>query len=170
LDSGHLAQVGVQLVAAVSAVVYSFVATYVLVKVIDMTWGFCLDPRGENEGLDRSEHGEIGFDLGPSMDLVPEAPMLEPRAAMAPPNGEKRFTIVVEGVKNGDLIHAWSEHCQTGPRPPSPEFIAVYKHMTTVQGNRFRFRGGDAKAMRDNLERLFQDHLPGTAVRAHVEN
>ncbi len=171
LASGHLAQVGVQLVAAVAAVVYSFVASYALVKIIDLTWGFCLDPRSENEGLDRSEHGEIGFDLGPSMDLVPEAPMLEPRAAMVPPNGERRFTIVVEGVKNGDLIHAWSEHCQTGPRPPSPEFIAVYKYMTTVQGNRFRFRGGDPAVMKENLQRLFRGHFGGGApIKVNVES
>ena len=38
------------------------------------------------------------------------------------------------------------------------------------QGNRFRFRGGDSKVMRENLERLFQDRLEGSAIRAHVES
>jgi ammonium transporter, Amt family len=85
-----------------------------------------------------------------------------------PPDGQQRFTVVVEGAKNGDLIHAWSNLCQAGPRPPAPEFKAVYPFVTTVQGNRFRFRGGDPKDMRANLERLFTDQL-GAAVRAHVE-
>jgi ammonium transporter len=171
LASGHFAQIGVQLVAALAAVVYSFGLSFVLVKVIDMTWGFCLDARSENEGLDRSEHGEIGFDLGPSMDLVPEAPMLEPRAAMVPPNGDKRFTVVVEGVKNGDLMHAWSELCQSGPRPPSSEFTSIYPFMTTVQGNRFRFRGGDPAIMKESLQRLFRGHFgDGAAIKTSVES
>lgn len=171
LYDSNFSKLGIQLLAAVAAVLYSFALSFVLVKVIDLTWGFCLDPRGENEGLDRSEHGEIGFDLGPSMDLVPEAPMLEPRAAMVPPNGEKRFTVVVEGVKNGDLMHAWSEHCQTGPRPPCPEFTAVYPFMTTVQGNRFRFRGGDPAVMKENLQRLFRSHFGGGApIKTSVES
>jgi len=171
LASGQLAQVGVQLVAAVSAVVYSFGVSFLLVKIIDLSWGFCLDARSEDEGLDRSEHGEIGFDLGPSMDLVPEAPMLEPRAALVPPNGEKRFTAVVEGIKNGDLIHAWSELCQTGSKPPSPEFTAVYPYMTTVQGNRFRFRGGDPAVIKDNLQRLLRNRFGGGApIKVNVES
>jgi ammonium transporter len=171
LASGHFAQIGVQLAAALSAVVFSFGISFVLVKAIDLTWGFCLDSRSENEGLDRSEHGEIGFDLGPSLDLVPEAPMLEPRAAMVPPNGEKRFTLVVEGVKNGDLIHVWSDLCQTGSRPPSPEFTAVYPYMTTVRGNRFQFRGGDPVAIKDNLQRLFRSHFGGGApIKVNVES
>ena len=42
--------------------------------------------------------------------------------------------------------------------------------MTTVQGNRFRFRGGDPGLMRENLQRLFQDRLNGTAIRTYVES
>ena len=41
--------------------------------------------------------------------------------------------------------------------------------MTTVQGNRFRFRGGDRVLMKGHIQRLFQDSL-GTAVQAHVED
>ena len=32
-------------------------------------------------------------------------------------------------------------------------------YVTTVQGNRFRFRGGDPDRMRDSLQKLFQDRL-----------
>src|SRR5262249_6497423 len=73
LADGLGAQVGVQLLAAVSAVVYAFGMTLVLVKGIDLAWGFCLDARSENEGLDRCEHGEVGFDLGPALESAPEA-------------------------------------------------------------------------------------------------
>jgi ammonium transporter len=170
LANGHLAQVQVQLLAAVVAVAYSFAVSFVLVKGIDLAWGFCLDSRSESEGLDRSEHGEVGFDLGPALESVAEQPPHEPRPATVPPDGYKRFTVVVEGAKNGDLIHAWSELCQAGPKPPEPEFRAVYPFVTTVQGNRFRFRGGDPSLMRTNLERLFQNHLEGLPIRTHIEN
>ena len=171
LYDGNFSKVGVQLLAALIAVVYSFVVSFVLVKVIDLSWGFCLDARCENEGLDRSEHGEVGFDLGPTMDLVPEAPMHEPRAATVPPNGAKRFTVIVEGVNNGDLIHVWSDLCQSGSRPPSPDFTAVYPYMTTVQGNRFRFRGGDPDVMKESMQRLFRGHFGGGApIKTRVES
>jgi Amt family ammonium transporter len=171
LATGRLRQIMVQLLAAVVAVAYSFVVSLVLVKGIDLAFGFCLDSRSEGEGLDHSEHGEAGFDLGPALELVPERAQQEPRAAAVPPNGEKRFTIVVEGVKNGDLIHAWSELCQAGPRPPTPEFRTVYPYVTTVQGNRFRFRGGDAKVMSENLERLLQAAVGGMKpIKTHVEH
>jgi ammonium transporter len=169
VNSGRLAQIGVQLLAASVAVVYAFVVTVVIVKGIDLVWGFCLDDRSESEGLDRSEHGEVGFDLGLALESAAEQGPQEPRAATVPPDGQKRFTVIVEGAKNGELIHAWSEMCQAGPRPPSPEFRTVYPYVTTVQGNRFRFRGGDPKTMRDSLERLFQDRL-SAAIRTHVEN
>jgi Amt family ammonium transporter len=169
LADGTLAQVGVQLLAALVAVVYSFVVSVVLVKAIDMTMGFCLEARAEGEGLDRNEHGEVGFDLGLALESTSETAPQEPRAAAVPPNGDRRFTVVIQGAKNGDLIHAWSNLCQVRSTPPSAEFKAVYPYVTTVQGNRFRFRGGDSKTMRSNLERLFQDNLDGTAIRAHVE-
>jgi ammonium transporter, Amt family len=169
LADGHGAQVLVQLLAATVAVVYSFGLTFILVKAIDKIWGFCLDSKCEGEGLDRTEHGEVGFDLGPALDLAAERAPQEPRAARVPPDGQRRFTVVVEGAKNGDLIHTWSGLCQTGPTPPSPEFRAVYPYVTTVQGNRFRFRGGDPAVMQENLQRLFQNQMLGAAIRTRVE-
>jgi Amt family ammonium transporter len=170
LPPTELPRVLVQLLAAVAAGAYAFVMTLVLVKVIDLGWGFCLDARSENEGLDRSAHGEVGFDYGPVVEFAAEQAH-EPRPASVPPNGEqKRFTVVVEGPGNGDLIHAWSALCQAGAKPPSDEFRAVYPYVTTVQGNRFRFRGGNPVTMRENLQRLFQDQLDGTPIRTYVEN
>jgi Amt family ammonium transporter len=169
VKSGRFSQIGVQLLAASAAVVYAFAITFVIVKAIDKVWGFCLEPRSEGEGLDRSEHGEVGFDLGPALESVPEIAPHEPRAATVPPDGVKRFTIIIEGAKNGELIRAWSDMCQAGPQPPTAEFRTVYPYITTVQGNRFRFRGGDPRTMRESLERLFGDKLH-LAIKAHVEN
>jgi ammonium transporter len=170
LIDGNFPQVTTQLIAAGVAVAYSFGMSLVLVKGIDLFWGFCLDGRSETEGLDRSEHGEVGFDLGLALESAPEQPGYEPRPADVPPNGQKRFTVVVEGAKTSDLIHAWSDLCQTGPEPPAAEFRTIYPYVTTVQGNRFRFRGGDPNVMRDNLQRLFQQRLGVSSIRVHVEN
>ncbi len=161
-------RVMVQLVAALVSAGFAFFATLIIVKVIDALWGFCLDPKAESEGLDRTEHGEVGFDLGLALESVPEESSYEPRSATAPPNGQKRFTAVVEGPTNGDLIHIWSSLCQVRAKPATPEFKTVYPYVTTVQGNRFRFRGGDPKEMADNLERLLQNHLTNS-VHVHIE-
>lgn len=169
LDKGVGAQVLVQFTACAASVIFAFVVTYVLVLAIDRTWGFCLDNRGENEGLDRSQHNEVGFDLGPTLDLVSEQEPQEPRRADVPPNGFKRFSVIVEGIKPKELKDLWSDLCQAGPKPPKPEFKAVYPFVTTVQGNRFTFRGGDPNAMRDNLTRLFELMLRGQPVRGRVE-
>ena len=67
-------------------------------------------------------------------------------------------------------IRTWSSLCQAGAKPPTPEFRAVYPFITTVQGNRFRFRGGDPNLLSKNLELLFQDQLKGRPIRAHVES
>ncbi len=34
---------------------------------------------------------------------------MEPRPALLPPNGLKRFHVVVDGVSQSELIKAWSE-------------------------------------------------------------
>ncbi len=170
LAAGRLNQILVQLLAALVAVGYSFVLTAILVKAIDLTCGFCLATSAENEGLDQSQHGEVGFDLGPALESLSEQESQEPRPAAVPPDGQKRFTVVVEGADSGDLIHAWSGLCQAGAKPPAPEFRAVYPFVTTVQGNRFRFRGGDPKLLSKNLELLFQNQLKDRPIRARVES
>ena len=165
---GLLGQFGAQLIAALVAAIYGFGATVVLVKAIDLLWGFGVDARTEAEGLDVTQHGEVGFDLGgATLEEVPETHMPEPRAARVPPDGKGRFTVVVEGPPPRELLQAWSGLCQANAKP-SPDFRAVYAHVTTIKGNHFRFRGGDRAQMREHLQRLFQDVL-GTSVRTHVE-
>jgi ammonium transporter len=166
---GRGQQIGIQFLAAIASAAYAFVVTLVLVKVIDQVWGFRLEAEAEADGLDLAEHGEVGFDLGAAtLEDVPEMQPPEPRPATVPPDGLGRYTIVVEGPPHADLMRAWSELCKTGKAPPSPEFRAVYDYVTTVQGNRFRFRGGDRLQMRSHLQRLFQDSL-GASVHTHVE-
>jgi ammonium transporter len=165
-SGGKLSQLWLQLIAATVSATGAFVVSLVLVKVVDSLFGFIADERDEIEGLDRTEHGETGFDLS----LADEAgigAIAEPRPALIPPNGQKRFQIVIDGPSQGDLMKVWSDMCQPNGTTP-PEFKIVYPNMTTVQGNRFLFRGGDPDLMRDSLQKLFQKHL-SAPVRAKVE-
>jgi ammonium transporter len=167
---GGLGQLGAQTIAAVAAAAYAFVVSLALVKLVDVLFGFTASPRAETEGLDRSEHGEVGFNFGLALEAVPEAPPSEPRPATRPPDGQRRFTVVVEGVDPQNLIGAWSDLCQAGKGPPAPQFRAVYPYVTTVQGNRFRFRGGDPEQMRENLQSLFKNRLGSPTVRTVLDN
>jgi ammonium transporter, Amt family len=169
LLNGNPGQVFIQLYAAVVAAVFTLLVSLVLVKLVDVVLGFTTDTDSETEGLDRTEHGEVGFDLGQAMEVASTAAATAPRPAHVPPNGVQRFSVVVDGVKNGDLMHAWSSLCQPRDTPPSPDFKAVYPFVTTVRGNRFQFRGGDPREMRDHLQRLFQGVLEGSSIQAHVE-
>jgi hypothetical protein len=120
----------------------------------------------ESEGLDQTEHGETGFDFG-GIDTLPMGKSTEPKAAKVPPGG-KRFEVIVEGVENGGLLQAWSELCQPTEGPGDPDFKAVYPYVTTVQGNRFRLRGGDPKTLSASVQKLFQKKL-GKPVKVRVE-
>ncbi len=166
---GRTDQIIVQTKAAVIAAGYSFVLSLVLVFLIDKLWGFSLSAKEESEGLDRSDHGEVGFDLSPTMEMIPEMAGHEPRAATVPPNGDRRFTVVVNGVDAGELRGAWSELCGASATPPPQEFRIVYPYVTTVKGNRFNFRGGEPVRMRESMEKLFVSKLGGP-VKAHVED
>ena len=150
--------VWIQLKAAMFSAILAFVASLILVKLIDLVMGFIVANDEEVQGLDRAEHGETGFDFGYAYEAAPMTDAAEPRAAIVPPNGVGRFKVVVEGTNNGDLIHAWSGLCQPSAHP-EPEFRAIYPFVTTVQGNRFQFRGGDQQAMKDNLQKLFEKLL-----------
>ncbi len=163
-SSAGMKQLVFQIVAAVLSAAAAFGLSLILVKIVDVVFGFMADERDEIEGLDRTEHGETGFDL--SLATEAQLPM-EPRPALLPPNGQKRFHVVVEGVPQSDLIKTWSELCQPNDKP-LPEFTLVYPNMTTVKGNRFLFRGGDQNQMRDSLQKIFQSRLHAP-VRAKIE-
>jgi ammonium transporter len=160
-------QLQAQAIAAVASAAYAFIATVILVKVIDALWGFTLDARSENEGMDRTQHGEVGFDEGQALEAVGR-PSAEPRPASVPPDGKRHYTIVVEGPPPVELMQVWSELCQAGAAPPA-ELRTIYPHVTTVKGNAFHFRSGDPQAMAENLQKLFQGRTSSATPRAHVE-
>src|SRR5206468_5287273 len=113
LAGGGVGQVVTQLIAAASAAVFTFVLSLVLVKLIDVLFGLITQPQFEILGLDRTEHGEVGFDFGPELEMVPaEHGATEPKAATHPPDGQERFTIVVDGANADELVRAWSDLCQ----------------------------------------------------------
>ena len=158
----------VQVVAALVAVVFAFGMSLLLVRLTDALLGFNTDERSEIDGLDRTEHGETGFDFGLVTDGPPAAAP-EPRPAVAPPDGVKRFTLVVEGPDTDELHRAWSELWGPDGAAANSHFKAVYPHLTTFQGNRFRFRDGDPGAMSSELRQLFQKLLPRTSLNVRQE-
>ncbi|MFB3884177.1 MAG: ammonium transporter [Thermodesulfobacteriota bacterium] len=58
---GNPSLVGIQALSVVSAWVYSFVVTLILLKIIDKTMGLRVSEEHEVNGLDLSEHGEAGY-------------------------------------------------------------------------------------------------------------
>lgn len=165
--SGQTGQLVAQFKAAAISAVLAFVGTLILVKLVDVLFGFVTTPESETSGLDLTEHGEMGVDLGPELELS-HVGASEPRAAVRPPNGQKRFAILFEGADMDKIMQAWSKMCQVGATPPSPEFEAVYPHLTTVQGNRFRFRTGDPNTIRENLLKLFRPVLGSGSLRVQI--
>ena len=67
-------------------------------------------------------------------------------------------------------MRTWAEILTPDGKPPNPELKAIYPFLTTVQGNRFRFRGGDPEAVRANLMQLLKNKLPGTVRTARRES
>jgi hypothetical protein len=167
--TGRWGQILAQLTACGASIAFAFFGTAILVVLIDQTLGFCVDEADETEGLNLSQHGEVGFDMGGAGETVPETPHVEPRPATKPTNGVRRFTVVLDGVTPTELMQIWTGLCQAGPLPPPPEFKEIYHFVTTVTGNRFRFRGGDPVVLSASLERLFANRLPGKKIRAELQ-
>src|SRR5262249_43989105 len=116
-DGEVFKQVRVQFIAAVLSAGLSFSFSLVLVKVVDLLFGFTADDREEIEGLDRIEHGETGFDLSLAATEA-SLPLPEPRAAIVPASsGLKRFQVIVDGIPQSDLIRVWSDMCQPDHAP-----------------------------------------------------
>jgi len=151
-------QVGIQLFAAIAAAVLAFVASFLLVKLIDLLMGFTVSEDEEITGLDRVEHGETGFDLGLALESAALPVTLEPRSAVKPPNGVKHYTVVVEGATPAEVSSTWSELCVPSSAT-STDFRSIYPNLTTYAENKFKFRGGDAAATKESLQRLFETRL-----------
>ncbi|MCD9198507.1 ammonium transporter [Aeromicrobium wangtongii] len=61
---GDVSQLGKQVVAAVAVLAYSFVLTYVIGKLIDVTIGFRISEEDEVTGIDQIEHLETAYEYG----------------------------------------------------------------------------------------------------------
>ena len=59
---GGVDQLGKQIVAVVAVMVFAFVMTWVIAKLIDMTIGFRVDEETEVSGIDQVEHLETAYD------------------------------------------------------------------------------------------------------------
>jgi Amt family ammonium transporter len=53
-----------QAVAVVMVAVYSFVATFIIAKIIDVILGLRASDADEEQGLDLALHGEMAYDWG----------------------------------------------------------------------------------------------------------
>ena len=63
LFNGNPSLLGVQLLALVVAVVYAFVVTWVILKILDKIMGLRVSFNEEMDGLDYAQHGESGYVL-----------------------------------------------------------------------------------------------------------
>ncbi len=58
---GNASLLGIQALSVLSAIVYSFVVTWIILKVLDLTMGVRVKEEDEKDGLDLSQHGESGY-------------------------------------------------------------------------------------------------------------
>ncbi|WP_419190117.1 ammonium transporter [Stieleria marina] len=63
VDAGIASQLKYQLMAAVSCAIYTALATYIILKLIQLTIGIRVDGSAEDRGLDLAEHEERGYIL-----------------------------------------------------------------------------------------------------------
>lgn len=160
-------QVMIQIKASIFSALFAFILSYALAMGVQVMTGFnfSTDLNSESEGLDETEHGETGFDFGTTFS---SAKASAPRSALSPPNKGKGYIIALDGPNQEDVRKVWSDMCQAGKTPPSDDFKKVYPYLTTINGNKFKFRGGDPNHIKDSLSSLFQKKL-NTPVKATVE-
>jgi Amt family ammonium transporter len=68
--AGNWRQLGIQAIAVLVTIVYSAVATFVIVKVIGLVGNLRADPRDEGLGLDFTQHGEEAYSRGEGAVLL----------------------------------------------------------------------------------------------------
>ncbi len=64
LLEGGTSQLVAQAISLVAAAVYSFVVSFVLLKIVDVVVGLRVTPEEEDLGLDITQHGERGYIMG----------------------------------------------------------------------------------------------------------
>jgi Amt family ammonium transporter len=75
VHGGTFEQVGRQALGVIAVAPFSFIVTFVILKVLDLTVGIRVDEEAEVAGLDVSEHGERAYIFGGSGPVlgIPEA-------------------------------------------------------------------------------------------------
>jgi ammonium transporter, Amt family len=63
LVEGNAGQLGKQLVAVAATWIYSGIATFIILKIVDRFVGLRVEASEEEEGLDASQHGEVAWQL-----------------------------------------------------------------------------------------------------------
>jgi Amt family ammonium transporter len=67
---GHPAQLGIQAVGVVATIVYSFVGTFAVLKLVGLVLPLRATVRGEGVGMDITQHGEEAYTEGEGAVLV----------------------------------------------------------------------------------------------------
>jgi Amt family ammonium transporter len=67
---GSLRQLGIQAIAVLATLVYSFVATFIIIKVMTLVTALRTAPQEEGLGLDFTQHGEEAYARGEGAILV----------------------------------------------------------------------------------------------------
>ena len=168
---GNWSQFFAECIGVAANFIWVFASAYAFFWVIEKLIGNRVKPAVELQGLDVPEMGVLGY-----INEDPKTPEghvsgagAEPRPAVQPPGGRRRFTVVVDGVSPADLTTVWETVCEPNGNKPSPDFLAVYPDMTTFSGNRFRFRGGDADQAKTSLERLLKQYPQMKSASVRVE-
>ena len=60
---GNAGQIGIQALSVIAAWAYSFILTFIILKVLDATMGLRVSEEDESTGLDLALHGESGYSL-----------------------------------------------------------------------------------------------------------
>lgn len=145
----------------------SYALTSLLTWCLNYLHPMELSEAEEAEGLDRSQHGQIGIDLGPDVPLRPEGLSAHrPRPATSPPQ-QLRYALTVDGVAGSEVSRVWTEMCQAGGEP-WPDFLTIFPHVTTMEAGLFRFRGGNPEVTRQSLERLLRERLRTAHLRVRL--
>lgn len=74
LFGGGLALLGNQIIAVAAAVAFAFVASWILLKLIDMTIGLRVSKDEETLGLDKGQHEEDGYVFAEAIEEVVKTP------------------------------------------------------------------------------------------------
>ena len=61
LIDGNAGQVLTQLIAVAATIAYAVVATFAIVKVVDLILGIRISPKQEELGIDLAVHGEVAY-------------------------------------------------------------------------------------------------------------